>query len=167
MLYAIQEVVNMAEAKRTNKHMSKQDIEDWTALYEYVRKNVMNYDDNQSLSRSMVLRLKGLLNNKFMANNNIKDTANYSYQTILNTFKFCMPNIQKTLRTNNWVDENHKFNYILKIVESNLNTVYTRMKSAEKIKEKTETINTEAATHSGANYQPQTIKTSKRLEDLW
>ena len=52
-------------AKATKKHMTQQDNIEWDALYQYVRHNVLGYDDNQSLSRSMVLRLKGLLNNKF------------------------------------------------------------------------------------------------------
>ena len=154
-------------AKTTKKHMSQQDKVEWENLYEYVRHNILGYDENQSLSRSMVLRLKGLLNNKFMANNNIDDTANYSYQTVLNTFKFCMPDIQRGLRSNSFRDENHKFNYVLKIVESNLNTVYLRMKNVEKSKQKSETISMETATHSGAEYQTKTVKTSERLKDLW
>ena len=105
-------------AVKTKKHLSQEDKLYWIELYEYVRKNVMGYDENQSLSKNMVLRLKGLPNNKFMANNNIDDTANYSFQTILNTFKFCMPDIQKVLRNSFFKYENHKFNYILKIVES-------------------------------------------------
>lgn len=153
-------------AKVAKKHMSKQDKEDWESLYEYVR-HILGYDENQSLSRSMVLRLKGLLNNKFMANNNIDDTANYSYQTVLNTFKFCTLDIQKGIRSNSFRDENHKFNYIIKIVESNLNTVYLRMKNVEKSKQKSETISMETATHSGAEYQTKTVKTSERLKDLW
>lgn len=153
--------------KTTKKHMSKQDKEQWEALYEYVRSNVLGYDENQSLSRNMVLRLKGLVNNKFMANNNIADTSNYSYEAILNTFKFSYADIQRGLRNNNFTDENHKFNYVLKIVESNLNTVYMRMKSLEKNKEKIETMSMEAATHSGAEYQSKTNKTSERLKDLW
>lgn len=154
-------------AKTTSKRMSAQDQEYWTALYEYVRKNVMGYDENQSLSKTMVLRLKGLLTNKFMANNSIADTSNYSYETILNTFKFCMPDIQRALRKNAFNDENHKFSYILKIVESNINTVYMRMKNAEKTKEATMTMNMEVATHSGADYQTKSRKTSEKLNDLW
>ena len=103
-------------AKEIKRHLSKQEIEDWNALYQYVRKNVMGYDENQALSRNMILRLKGLLNNKFMANNHIADTSNYSFQVVLNTFKFCMPEIQKGLRNNSFRDENHKFNYI-KLIE--------------------------------------------------
>lgn len=155
-------------AKTVRKRMSLQDKEDWNELYEYVRKNVMGYDENQSLSREMVLRLKGLLNNKFMANNSIDDTASYSYKTVLNTFKFCMSDIQKGLRINEFRDERHKINYIMKIVESNLNTVYIRMKKSEESKERTQSMEMETATHSGATYQRKTEQTSsKLLDDLW
>ena len=123
-------------AKTTKKHMSKQDIDDWEKLYEYVKCNVMGYDNNQSLSRNMVLRLKGLANNKFMANNNIKDTADYSYKIILLTFKYCNSSIQRALNNVAFKDEQHKFLYIAKIVENNLNTVYVKMKQKEKIEEK-------------------------------
>jgi hypothetical protein len=102
-----------------------------------------------------------------MANNNIEDTANYTYKLVLNTFKYCMPDIQRGLRSNSFKDENHKFNYIIKIVESNLNTIYIRMKTSEKNKQKTESMNMSSVTHSGANYQTKASKTSKKLDDLW
>lgn len=154
-------------AKATKKHMSEDDKKYWKELYEYVRHNVMGYDENQSLSNNMVLRLKGLVKNKFMENYNIADSANYSFQIILNTFKFCTSEIHKGLANNNFNDENHKFNYILKIVESNLNTVYMRMKNSEKAKEKTETMEMNTVTYSGAEYQAKTREASKRLNDLW
>ena len=116
--------------------MTEKEKQDWESLYMYVKSNIMGYDENQALSSAMVLRLKGLLTNKFMENGNIKDGANYSYEVILNTFKFCSPDIQKALRTNNFKDEMHRFNFVLKIVERNINTVYMRMKNAEKAKRK-------------------------------
>lgn len=147
------------------KKMTDQDKQDWEALYFYV-KNLMNYDENQSLSKAMVLRLKGLLSNKFMENNNIKSTANYSYQTILNTFKFCCPDIQKALKNNSFKDEQHKFNYILKIVEKNINNVYMRMKNAEKAKEEAKNVTIETYNHVGAEYKPKEKKKDK-FSDLW
>ena len=147
--------------------MTQQEIDEWNELYEYVRTNVLHYDSNQALSKAMVLRLKGLTKNKFMENKKIKDTANYSYAVILNTFKFCMPDIQNKLSINSFKDEIHKFNYILKIVESNINNVYVRMKNAEKAKSKTETMDMSTATNKSANYQPKTESTSSKLDDLW
>lgn len=150
------------------KKMSEKEKLDWENLYTYVKKNIMGYDENQALSSTMVLRLKGLLTNKFIENNNIESSANYSYETILNTFKFCSPDIQKALRTNRFVDEMHRFNYILKIVEKNINTVYLRMKNIQKTKEEAKSMTIDTASHTGAEYQKKTKEvTNKLLNDLW
>lgn len=153
---------NMAKKKMTEKEK-----QDWEALYFYV-KNLLGYDENQALSSTMVLRLKGLLTNKFIENKNIENSANYSYEVILNTFKFCSSDIYKALRTNNFKDEMHRFNYILKIVEKNINTVYLRMKNVEKTKEEAKNTTIDTVNHTGAEYQRKTKETnSKLLNDLW
>lgn len=148
------------------KKMTEKEKQDWDNLYTYVKKNIMGYDNNQSLSNAMVLRLKGLLTNKFMENNNIESTANYSYETVLNAFKYSSFDIQKALRTNNFKDEKHKFNYILKIVEQNINTVYVKMKNVEKAKEEAENTMIEVPVHTGAEFQPREKKKDK-FTDLW
>ena len=148
------------------KKMTEEEKIAWDELYTYVKKNVMRYDDDQALSNAMVLRLKGLLTNKFMENNNIKSTANYSYETILNAFKYSSLDINKALRTNNFKDESHKFNYILKIVEKNINTVYVKMKNVEKAKEEAKNMVIEAPTHIGAEFKPKEKKKDK-FTDLW
>lgn len=149
------------------KKMTEKEKRDWESLYFYV-KDLLGYDENQALSSTMVLRLKGLLTNKFMENGNIASTANYSYDTILNTFKFCSPTINKALKTNSWTSETHKFNYILKIVESNINNVYMRMKNVEKAKEEAKNTTIDTTGHTGAEYQRKTKEVnSKLLNDLW
>lgn len=147
------------------KKMTEKDKQDWENLYYHVKK-IMGYDENQALSSTMVLRLKGLLTNKFIENNNIESTANYSYETILNTFKYSSLDIQKALRTNNFKDESHKFNYILKIVEKNINTVYVKMKNVEKAREEAKNTALEAPTHTGAEFKPREKKKDK-FTDLW
>ena len=148
------------------KKMTEKEKRDWENLYYYVKSNILGYDENQALSSTMVLRLKGLLTNKFIENGNIKDGANYSYEVILNTFKYCSPQIQKALRTNSWTNESHKFNYVLKIVESNINTVYMKIKNVEKAKE--EALNTvvEIPIHTGAKFKPKEKKQDK-FSNLW
>ena len=148
------------------KKMTEEEKIAWDELYTYVRKNIMGYDDNQALPSTMVLRLKGLLTNKFIENNNIQSTANYSYETILNTFKYSYLDINKALRTNNFKDEMHKFNYLLKIVEKNINTVYMRMKNVEKAKEEAKKMTIEAPAHTGAEFKPREKKKDK-FADLW
>ena len=147
------------------KKMSEKEKQDWEALYFYV-KNLLGYDENQSLSSTMVLRLKGLLTNKFIENKNVASTANYSYETILNTFKYCSPDIQRALRTNNFQNEQHKFLYITKIVENNINNVYLRMKNAEKAKEEAKKMIVDTPIHTGAEFKPRKKK-QDRFSDLW
>ena len=154
--------------KRPVIKMSEKEIKEWDDLYQYVKNEIMGYDENQALSSTMALRLKGLLTNKFIENNNTESTANYSYETILNTFKFCSPDIKRALRTNNFKDEMHRFNFILKIVERNINDVYLRMKSVEKAKEDAENTIVDTVEYTGAEYQKKTIETNnKLLNDLW
>ena len=148
------------------KKMTEKEKQDWESLYMYVKSNIMGYDENQALSSTMVLRLKGLLTNKFIENNNIESTANYSYETILNAFKYSSLDIQRALRTNNFRDEMHKFNYLLKIVEKNINTVYMKMKNAQKAKEEAKNTTIEAPTHTGAEFKPREKKKDK-FTDLW
>lgn len=147
------------------KKMSEEQKIAWENLYYYV-KNLLGYDENQALSSTMVLRLKGLSTNKFIENNNIQDGANYSYEVILNTFKFCSIDIKKALRTNMFVDEQHKFNYILKIVEKSINTVYMKMKNLEKAKEEAKNTIVETPTHIGAEFKPKEKKVDK-FSNLW
>lgn len=146
--------------------MTEEEKKAWDELYTYVRKNTMGYDDNQALSSTMVLRLKGLLTNKFIENKNIEASANYSYDTVLNTFKYSSLDIQRAIRTNNFKDEMHKFNYILKIVEKNINTVYMKMKNVEKAKEEARNTAIEAPVHTGVEFKPREKKKDK-FTDLW
>ena len=146
--------------------MTKEEKVAWENLYNYVKTNIMGYDENQGLSSTMVLRLKGLSTNKFIENKNIKDGANYSYETILNTFKFCSQDIHRALRTNRFKDEQHKFLYVTKIVENNLNNVYLRMKNAERAKEEAKNTVVETITNVGAEYKPKEKKKDK-FSDLW
>lgn len=148
------------------KKMTEKEKQDWESLYYYV-KNLMGYDENQSLSNAMVLRLKGLLTNKFMENKNINSTANYSYETILNAFKFCYPDIQRVLGTMSFVDEMHKFNVVLKIVERNINTVYIRMKNVKKAKEEIESTDMSHATEYVNTFKSKEKKKNNRLDELW
>lgn len=151
--------------------MKPHEQEEWDALYEYVRTNILGYDKNQSLSRTMVLRLKGLTSNKFIENNNVKATANYSFGIVLTTFKFCSVDIKRGLASTHFSDENHRFNYIIKIVESNLNTVYMRLKAKEKANEAVSNLNIETCdTNTKSAYKSQRTENKgkkNKYSNLW
>lgn len=148
------------------KRMTKEDKEAWDNLYEYVRTKVMRYDSNQALSSKTVLRLKGMMNGKFIANNSTKNMANYSYDVVLNTFKYSMPDIQRALGSKSFNSEWHKFLYIMKIVEGNLNDVYMRMKGAERAREEMLKEEPSVVPHKAVEYKPKK-KDKDKFSDLW
>ena len=80
--------VNM-EVKKINNEENAQ----WLLLCDYVKKDIMQYEDNQKLSKEMYLRLRGLKAGKMIDNNKIKSSAQYSFEIILYTFKICKSKI--------------------------------------------------------------------------
>lgn len=117
----------MYKYKKYKKAMTRKDQEDWDDLYIYIQK-ILGYEKNQHLPKYIALRLKGLSQGKYMPNNNIESKkACYSFEVIRYTFMACSPKIQEALKNNKFEDEIHKFNYILKIVEKNLDDMSDRV----------------------------------------
>ena len=114
--------------------MTEQEKIDWDNLYQYVRK-LLGYDETMALPRFMVLRLKGLKEGKFIANKKNKTTAQYDYKTIYLTFIYCKDKIHKALQTKSFTSEQNKFNYIMAIVENNINDVVIKLRNAKKSKQ--------------------------------
>ena len=152
----------------TDGKMTFEEKQAWDKLYAYVKTDILGYDNEQALPSNIVARLQGLLHGKYMANNKSENMANYSYETVLNTFKYCKPKIQEALRVNNFRDETHRFNYIAKIIENNINDVYIRMKNMEKAKERAvEEARRIALEASNYNYTPVERKPKKKEENIY
>ncbi len=147
----------------------KNDVEwtQWCELYEYVKKEILQYDENQKIHQSLVLRLKGLASGKFIENNNISSSAKYDYNIILRTFQVCKPTILTATKNKTFGSEMAKFVYICAIVEHNINDVYMRLQKAEQSKEKMTVADTSVLYHEGADYITKTEKGKTNLENLW
>ena len=136
-------------------------------LYQYVKKEILNYDESQALPSSYVLRLKGLREGKYMANKKIEAKANYSYEVILNTFKFSKIDILRAVQKKEFKSENQKFNYIMAIINNNINEVYNRMTSLKKQQDKIKYVEIDKD-YNKANYKRKTNdKRNKMLKDMW
>lgn len=145
--------------------------EDWLELCQYVEKNVMSYDENLKAPRELYLRLRGLSRGQFMANNFANKQAEYSYKIILLTFKYCSLNIKRAVATKHFKSEQNKLNYIMVIIERNINDVYFKIKANEEASKKAEVLNMED------NYAPQhyykakdnSVKKGNTLleDDIW
>ena len=146
------------------KKMSEEEKKQWDELYSYV-KGLMGYDEKTSLSRTEVLKLKGLTRGQFIANNNQQELAEYSFYEILITFKVCKFDIIRGFRSNSFKSNGHKFNYMIKIVEGSLSTVRERLKNRQQAEQKIESI--EVNMIEGATYKRKTKEVrNKRLEGL-
>ena len=147
----------------------KEENKQWNALYEYVKKEILEYTDDMQLPRFMILRLRGLRNGKFMANKNSKPMASYDYNTILLTFKACKYDILRYTKQGIFKDEQHRFNYIMVIIENNINDIVMRLKNVKRQEKKIDIIDIEIIQRDEtAEYTKKSKETTnKRLDNLW
>ena len=66
---------------------------DWIELCEYVKREILEYDDNMKFPKHLALRLKGIERGEYIGNNKHISNANYDYYTILCTFMLCKKKI--------------------------------------------------------------------------
>ena len=157
----------MSEAKVTRK-MSEEEKEQFNELYSYVHDVIMGYDEKTALDRYFVLRLKGLKEGKFIANNKTKLYGEYTFQEILATFIYCKNEIVKGLTFNDFKDTQHKINYIMFLVELQLNMIRERMRN--KVKGEKQIEQTEITERSKIKYvnknKDKKKKPNKLLEGI-
>lgn len=155
-------------AKRNTVKMSEEEKRNWKELCEYVKIKILGYDESQKIPKILVYRLKGLSEGNFIANRNIEKQANYSFKTILNTFKVCRLNIISAFSKNTFKDETHRINYMMVIIENKINDVYLREKRLLETNNKIQNLDLKIQseiTHTKTNYKPKT-KLKKSIDDL-
>ena len=126
----------MAEAKVKRKKMSEEEKRDWNELCVFVKKEILKYGDDTKFPRFLALRLKGLANGQYIVNNNQKLQGKYTFYEIKITFMYCKQDILYGFSKNVFEDENHKISYMMKIVESSLNTIRERLRSKQRQEER-------------------------------
>ena len=155
----------LEDKKPKRKRMSKEEKEQWNELCEYFKKEILGYGDDMKFPKFLALRLKGLQTGNFIVNKNNKLQGSYTFQEILLTCKYSKLDIMIGFRSNSFVDEKHKINYAMSIIESNLNTIKERLKSRQQAEQKIESI--EVNMIEGATYKKKTKEVrNKRLEGL-
>jgi len=149
------------------KQLLIQECNEFDALYQYVRGEIMGYTKDMALNSQMVLRLKGLKSAQMIYTIN-NHNANYSYYEILIAFKFKSIEIKNMLIYKTFNNENSKFNYILKMVESSLNDIVLKLRAQDKVIEQTEQLDL-GDIHLEPNYKPKTKqnKVSDVCKDMW
>ena len=77
--------------------MTEVEKKEWSELYDYVKKEILFYDDNQNIPQNICRKLKGIRTGKFIENRLIENQAEYPYKIILYTFQICRPRILAAL----------------------------------------------------------------------
>ena len=162
----------MAQTKTRKKIKRIQDKTDWEELCSYINVNVMGRDKDMALPKNFVKKLENMseICDNFEPNKDKDDNKNrnYYYHVILNTYKYCSPDIQWALKNKDFNDSTNKFNYIAKIVENKLDVIYVKMKDKNEQKEKRAIIDMSVHHYKGADFKPtQRRIVSSRLKELW
>lgn len=148
--------------------MSKQEKLEWDELYEYIKYSILDYPKEKNLPKNLVLRLKGLRNGKFMANNNIKNQGDYSFNMILLAFKINKLHIIKALSDKSkFKNESHMINYIMTIVENNINDVFDTITNKERAEKRTDEIIINENKIKDIYITKTLENKNERLKDLW
>lgn len=149
------------------KRNKTQENEEWIELYEYVKHDILNYDEKMKLPKWLVLRLKGLRNGQFIANKKIQALGDYTFKIILMTFKINKYEIVNAINDRSkFKDEIHMINYIMAIIEKKINDTYCRLNRLEQSQEKGENLEINTSENK-AEYKQKTkeVKNS-RLKEL-
>ena len=150
----------------TKKKMSEEEKKQWDELCEYFKKEILGYGDDMKFPKFLALRLKGLQTGNFIVNKNNKLQGNYTFQEILLTCKYSKLDIMIGFRSNSFVDEKHKINYAMSIIESNLNTIKEKLKNRQQAEQKIESVEvTEESTIKYVNKNKKKRK-NKLLEGI-
>lgn len=158
----------MAEKKPTKKELKEHKDREWLELCSWVEKEIFNYDKNQKLQKKACLILRGLTCGQNIRNNNCQKYGDYSFETILYTFKANKMKILNAIRGKDFKDESSKMSYCAAIIRDQINDMYMRLQNAKKVEEKIEQVDTSIMDYQGAEYKPkEEKKINKRLEDLW
>lgn len=156
----------MAEAKVKRKKMSEEEKRDWNELCVFVKKEILKYGDDTKFPRFLALRLKGLANGQYIVNNNQKLQGKYTFYEIKITFMYCKQDILYGFSKNVFEDENHKISYMMKIVESSLNTIRERLRSKQRQEERIASIEVNTGEEIAEYKKKSKEVKNKRLKGL-
>lgn len=150
--------------------MTEKENQDWKDLCNYVKYEILEYDKSLKFPQQLVLRLKGLNKGQYIRNKKSEIQAEYSFETILFTFKVCKFKIKNYLHDNSVKikDEEHKINIIMLFIEKEINDVCLRIKAKEQTQNKIDNLELDNQCHNGAEYKNNSeIKQNERLKNLW
>lgn len=123
-----------------DKSLLREEDSDWQAVYEYFRGEILSLSKSQPLDQHSVKRLLGLRLGQYMpsGNNTRILPRGYDFKVILLTLKLVRAKVLYELPRNDFADSQHKTNFIMKFVQSEINDVHERVERQKRMVEKLE-----------------------------
>lgn len=121
-----------------NEQLHTEEHSDWMKVYEYMRSNILGYNQTVPLDNHTVMRLRGLRLGKYYPNgeNVVILPRGFEYTTILIAMKVVNPRIQAYLNTANFVNQKHKIDGIMRFISGEILDVQKRIDIQKKANEK-------------------------------
>lgn len=109
--------------------LNKKEDSDWDAVYRYFRKEILNQSESIKLNEHTVKRLRGLrIGQYYPSGNNTKILKRgFEYETILIALKVLKAKIHSLIGTQNFKDNKHRIDWIMKIVTNEIDDVQRRV----------------------------------------
>lgn len=124
-------------ADKQTKKLSEEENKDRLELFDYVVELLGYKAKNIKPPKQLFLRIEGLRKGEYIPNG--KETGIcYPYKIILYTFKLMKGQINNALKSVDFKNEGHKINYILIIIEKNINDILIAVEKNKIAKEKME-----------------------------
>lgn len=139
----------------------------WEKCYEMAR-SWLGVSEGQNLDQHFVMRLKGLRVGKYLPNgdNTHIIKRGYSFETIYRTMQLCQGDgsIRKALNEVSFSNQQHKINYLMKIVTSKINFISVKMNANKRAKTKLDSV--EDNNYRNADYINKNNKKNTKLATL-
>lgn len=122
------------EEKREIERKKQEEYKKWSKLYDYVRYDILDYENNMKLPPYATQKLHDLKNNGSRKKGAVLNSG-YPCEVILTTFKLKKWDIKEGIIKKGIKEESQKINYIVAVIRNSINDVYIRYLNKEKVKE--------------------------------
>lgn len=130
---------------------------DLDKVYDYIRYQLLKYEEGTVLPRMVVHRIRGTMFGKLYQRGSDELPIIYPLPVILATLMFAKNDILYCLSTMKFKNESHRINTIFKIVDDNINTVKIAMERKQAEDKKSATAD---VTHFNTDIQPYKAKSN-------
>ena len=121
----------LQDEKESEKKAKEEEFKKWSELYEYVKKEILEYEPNMQMSPLVIGELQSLKNGGKIGKGAIPN-GGYPCEVILAAFKLKKQDIKYAITKNGITDERKKIRYITAIIRNSINDVYIRHINKEK-----------------------------------